>query len=145
MDVSHILKQFFSGNRYAARAAANENGALLIDTLFAIALYSVLALNLSLTGALMIKTRNRSVYNSVAMQLAMEKMEELSALNPELLTNDTDESETIAVGQRHFIRQVDITVLPEGPREAEVTVSAENEDIDVSVSLNSSFALWGTR
>ena len=116
-----------------------------MELLVAVVLGSILAMQILHSAITSSKTVNSAKRDSVASQLALEKLEELSLINPELLNDDYDETESLYENGIPYTRATDITINPDRSRQVDIDVSATNNIRGGTSSLSIAFHLWGSR
>lgn len=114
-----------------------------MEVLVSLVLLSLVAFNLAYSSVFSMKTFKRTLRHTLAAELAMEKMEELSATNPSSLDNNDDlqEPNVEAEGIR-FSRATDITVNSDGSRTVTVTVTGDEQSLGGNATFSTTFALW---
>jgi Tfp pilus assembly protein PilV len=127
------------------RSREAENGLTVVEVLVAATLLAVVGVSITQSSIMITQQNNRTVYRSQAIELATDKLEELATINPELLSDDLDESQTLTHEGHSFTRIVNITIRSNRARHALVTVRSDAPGIDVEVVIENSFALWGRR
>lgn len=129
-------------SRLARRKAS---GFALVEVLVAIALLAITALSVARSTIIAYNTMARNEYRAAAVQLAKEKLEELAAQSPVTLNDAQDQLETnVTFGKMKFSRTTNVTVNNDNSRTISVTVTGLNSQLGGTVTLQDSFALWGT-
>ena len=127
------------------RCNRRDRGFLLLEILVVLFLFSITALAVARSTLNSIQIRNRAVHSSVAMQLAMDQMEVLSAADPSTFDDSDDFADTVARGTAVFNRAVDFTVNGDGSRTVRVTIANTNEQVGGEADIINTFAMWGTQ
>lgn len=128
--------------RHSAHA---QQGMSLMEVLAAIVLLSIVPLGLTYSTILSYKTIHRNERHSLASQLALDRMEDLAAMNPANLSNALDEVENnLIVENASFTRVTDVTLNPDNSRTVTVTVTGNDPSLGGRATVTSTFALWGT-
>lgn len=121
----------------------NEDGFTLLETMVAIALFSIVALGIAYNSITSYRSAKLAVRHSIASQLALAKIESLQAVDPATLDATDNSSES---GLQHnnisFARSVAITVNADESRTVTVNVQTEDSAAD-AVTFSHTFALWG--
>jgi len=140
--ISYIKK---TRERFFRLFCKNERGMSLLESLAAISILSVVGLSLTYSTIASYKLTHRNIRNSVAAQLALEKMEELAARNPSTLSSaDNEFEEEVLVDNMAFNRNTEIEVNIDGSRTIFVDVDTNNESLGGRSSMINTFALWGS-
>ncbi|MCB0336433.1 MAG: prepilin-type N-terminal cleavage/methylation domain-containing protein [Bdellovibrionales bacterium] len=128
-----------SHNRISAEA-----GVTLIELLVAFAIFSVIALAFTFNSSQAHRTIDHSNRHAGMQQLAIEKIEELSAINPILLNDTYDDTESdLDIDGIEYERITDITINANGSRTIDVTINAENSSRATQFTLSHTISLWG--
>jgi len=124
----------------------NEDGFSLVEVLVALILSSIVALGIMQSTLTSYRFSQRMVNDSLAGQLALEKMEEISSISPQTL-DDTDDAveDPVVRNNISFIRTVDVSINADRSRTVAVRVQSKNSHIAIDTTLTNSFALWGER
>lgn len=123
----------------------DEGGFGLIEVIVASAIFAVISMSLLQSTFGFVRNRDRTVRNSMAMQLAVETMESFAAQNPESLSDANDTTETVSFQGIDFVRTVDVTVNSDRSRSVALQIESVNQNRGGSAVIQNSFALWGTR
>lgn len=127
------------------RCLGGQKGFLLIEVLVAVLLLSIASLSILQSTLMSYKTVIRNQRNSLAQQIALEKMEELAAENPANLGDGFDATEAeLVYDSVPFTRVTDVTVNADNSRSVVVTVLANETSLGGTATLSNNFALWGT-
>lgn len=121
-----------------------ECGFFLVEVLVVLVLFALVGMMLAHSSVLSEQTRTRAVHQSVAAQLAIEKMELLSAIDPITLTATNNSTENISHGVMQFKRTTAITVNADGSRTININVNSLNTPFVAKASATNTFALWGS-
>lgn len=135
-----LIRQLHPGRRYK-----KEEGFSLVEILVSLTLFSVLALNLLHSTVLSHRTAIRARRNSAAAQVALERMEQLSAVDPETLIGFNGESMVETRYNVTFTRTVAVAIEADRTRTVNVSVTNPNPETGGTATLTGSFALWGKR
>ncbi|MCB0320179.1 MAG: hypothetical protein KDD60_04580 [Bdellovibrionales bacterium] len=119
----------------------NESGMYIAEALVAITLLAVMGLGLAQATILSLKTRQKAAYDSVAHQLAVERMEEFANEDPASLMNGDSWDEKIERGVMSFNRNSSVVVNSNGSRTVYVDVIALSDRTESSASLSNTFYL----
>jgi len=122
-----------------------DRGFLLIEVLVAVLLLSIASLSILQSTVMSYKTVIRNQRNSLAQQIALEKMEELAGENPANLGDGFDATETgLVYDDISFTRVTEVTVNSDNSRTVVVSVAATETELGGEMTLSNNFALWGT-
>ncbi|MCB0333339.1 MAG: prepilin-type N-terminal cleavage/methylation domain-containing protein [Bdellovibrionales bacterium] len=121
----------------------NEQGFSIAEILCAMTLFAIFALGLAKTTILSMQMRHKSAYDSIASQLAVEKMEEFAGTDPSSLSDGDSWDESVSRGNMSFNRNSSVSVHSDGSRTVYVDVTAESSVSGSTVSLMNTFYLWG--
>lgn len=107
------------------QSKGGERGSSLIEILFSLALFSVVAMALTSTSITSSRTTVLTLRRNSAWILAGNKIEELSSRSVSSLSDSDDSTElNVQVGAMTFSRITDITEESDGSRKIEVIVQA---------------------
>lgn len=120
-----------------------ETGVTLIELLVAMTLIAVAFLAIADSTRTSFIQFKRSIRETQATELALEKMEELAATNPLSLTAGTH-SENISRDKIAFTRTFTITINANKSRTVTVSASADNTDLGGRCTLTNTFPVWGS-
>jgi type II secretory pathway pseudopilin PulG len=116
----------------------------MMEVLVAIGVLGIVALSTSYSTIVAYKIMKRNRRNAIAHQLCLEKMEQLAAVSPALLSDADDLTETpVTVDNVNYIRQTDVTVNSDNSRTVTVSVTPEVSGRAKGITLTNSFPLWG--
>lgn len=121
-----------------------ESGFSIVEALVAIVLLAIVGLASAKNSIMSMSTLKRSMRNSIATQLAVEKLEELGSIDP-INLDATDNLVEAAVTQDNisFNRTTTIVVNADQSRSITVVVAANDENLGGSYTATSRFSLWG--
>lgn len=119
-----------------------QKGLSIIEAMVSVSLLSVLMLATAHGISTSFKTTKREIRDSEALQLALEKMEQLAAIDPSTLTAAESGTEALTVDSIAFSRVTTVTVNADTSRTVQVQVTS-TEQGGGNVSLSNTFALWG--
>ena len=123
----------------------NEKGTSIIEVLVMLSFAAILGLGLTYSLIMSYRSAHKNAYHSAAMQLAIEKLEELKGVDPTDLTSADNQTESnVAVGQMRFTRVSTISVNTDRSRSVLVTVTSNNDAVTAQATISDIFALWGT-
>src|SRR3990167_7562709 len=109
------------------RYSLRTEGLSLIETVFGIFFIALLGIALGYSQILSLQTTSKSNNVSAASQLALEKLEEFAAQDPEALSSADNETESdVEHGSMSFTRTSTITIESDRSRTATVTVTSNN-------------------
>lgn len=132
--------------RTRRKLADDEGGVSLIEVMASILISSIIALGILKSAIAANNTSARSIRDNIAMQLAIEKMEEFSRTDPSTLDDGDDLSESGVTRDTYsFARISDVTIEADGTRTVNITVTSDATKTGSSVTIENSFALWGER
>lgn len=119
----------------------------LIELMVCLLVAALVSIGISKSSVLSLRLASKTRHDSAGVQLAMEKLEEFGAMDPQFLdeTKSAVETEVIRQGMS-FSRMVDVTINSDRSRQITVTVQALRGHGDSEpVTLADTFALWGER
>jgi prepilin-type N-terminal cleavage/methylation domain-containing protein len=122
----------------------HQRGTSLLEVLAVMVLFAIMALALMRTSAAALSMRGHTQMRSLMRQIAGEGMEEMAAQNPINLTDADDASASLTRAGLAFTRAIDVTVNADGSRTVDVTVTSTNSKFGRTVTISSTFALWGS-
>lgn len=131
--------------KVAPSSKKSESGLTIVEVLVAATLLAVVGVGITKSSITITQQNNRTVYRSQAIELATDKLEELATVNPELLSDDLDGTQSLTHEGHSFTRIVDVTIKSNRARHVLVTVRSNAPGVSVEVALENSFALWGRR
>lgn len=132
--------------RMRLKLSEDEAGVSLIEVLASILISSIIALGILKSAITANTTSARSIRDNIAMQLAIEKMEEFSRTDPSTLDDADDLSESGVTRDAYsFERVTDVTVEADGTRTVNIVVTSNATKTGSAVTIENSFALWGER
>lgn len=123
-----------------------QAGFSVVEVMLCVILLAIVALGISNSTVIAIRANNISSHNSLASQLAIERLEEYASNDPAILVTDATLSETgIVRDGRAFDRTTTVTINPD--RSRTVTVSVESVALEDGgrATISNTYALWGTR
>ena len=122
----------------------NEKGVSIIETIVALGIFSTVGMSLAYTSILHLNTRAGFVRRTASEQLAMEALEDYAQINPAVLFDDSDVTETgLSRNGMVFSRSIDVSINSNRTRLIAVTVT--NDATGSSLTLSGSYALWDKR
>ena len=108
----------------------------MVELLVTTFILSFISLGVAKSTVVAYKTSNHTRAESVAMQMAIETMEEYTSINPQTLADDSDTTDPIIVREGlSFSRVVDVTIDANRSRNVQVTVESNSPLIEVRVSI----------
>ena len=119
-----------------------NGGFSLIEVLVAMALLSVVMLSLSYNVIVSYRLMKRNERNSIAQQLAFEKMEQLAAVRPLSLSSANDLTETKVRSNISFTRTTTVLVNTDTSRTVTVSVNNNVHSLGGSASVTNTFVSW---
>ena len=72
-------------------------------------------------------------------------LENYSAVDPVLLGDDNDATDSVQVNHMSFTRIIDVTVNANRSRTVNISVQSNSEQIATAANVSNSFALWDKR
>ena len=121
----------------------NEKGISLIEILFGLLLVSVVAMGIVQSSTIALKSRTKSIKDTAAMQLALQSLENFSAIDPENLSDSDDLTEVLESRGIEYTRVVDITENDDKSKTVFVSVSSKGMTKPVSTSVT--LIEWGAK
>lgn len=134
------MKRVFSPFSFFGRN--REAGFTLIEVLAALTILSIVSLSLFRNVATSYQVMRRNERNSVAQQLAFEKMEELAAVRPLNLSSANNVTETVSRNYITFTRTAAIVVNADKSRTVTVTVTNKKPALGGSATVTNTFVSW---
>ncbi len=119
-------------------SGAREAGVTLIELVVAIVLMELAFLAIADSMRTSLIHFKRSLRETYATELAIEKMEELAAKDPLAISSD-GERENITVRSVKFVRSVEVTVRPDKSRLVTVSVTPEQTELGGKCILSNTF------
>ncbi|MCI5066015.1 prepilin-type N-terminal cleavage/methylation domain-containing protein [bacterium] len=123
----------------------SEEGITLVEVLVATVLLSVMAAAAITNLTMALWTAQLTEVNFAANSLAISKVEELSAVDVDLLDasyNSTENNVQWSDLNIAFTRTTTVTVNGDSSRTVNVNVATSGSKIPTSVQFNTTFALW---
>ena len=140
------LQNFFILDLRICRQTRNEQGTTLVEIIFATFLSLVIAMGILSSTLTSYQTAGGNSRNSVATQLALEKLEQFAAITPQNISSANNQTENdLLRDHMSFIRTVTVTTSSDRTRIVTVNVRAKNSRFQTNITLSNSFALWGER
>ncbi len=128
------------------RTYKNQRGFSLLETLVAVTFLAVAALAVLSSTTTALRLTKRSIRNSVASQLATQKMEELAGVDPALLSSANSSIESAVVfNNMTFQRQTTVSVNSNGSRTINVAVQNVDAARGGRANLTNVFPVWGNQ
>lgn len=129
---------------FSSDGTAGEGGFSLVEVMVAILILSVISLGSAYCTIMSLKVEKRNVRNAVAQELAVQKMEELAAMNPSSLSSANSVTESnVTYKNISYTRTTSISVNADNSRSITVTVNGNNSSLGGSASISTTYALWG--
>lgn len=125
-------------------ALKGEEGFSLIDVLVAVCLLAIMGISLAYSNVNTIQTVSRTERNAIALRLATEKLEQMSAIDPINISDINDSTESITWLGSPYTRVTDVTVNADGSRTILVTVTGGNTILGGSAEVEGTFQIWGS-
>lgn len=120
----------------------SDRGITIVEILVAVALLAIMGVSVSRSLIFITSENSRNITRALALKLALDRLEELAAVNPLTLSDSNDASGTVTENGRTFTRTVDVTRLDGGSRRVVVTVVNNAPVIPISVTVQNTFAPW---
>lgn len=128
----------------APRHDFRSSGFSIVECLVAVAILGIAALAASKGTIASYSYSKRSLRQSIATQLAEEKLEEYAATDPSLLTAASGLAEPyVTSGNVVYSRVSTVTVNADASRTVTVVVTPRRIGVGTAVSLQATLALWG--
>ena len=85
----------------------SEGGVSLIEVLVALVIFSIMGLSVAYSTMAKMNAQARNVRNNLALQIAMDSLEQYAAIDPDTL-DDTDDSTGVTVQRQgiNFLRDI---------------------------------------
>ena len=123
----------------------SETAFSLLEVMAAILLLSITTLGITRSTILSYRTGLRNERNGIALQLALQKMEDMAGVNPVTLSDANDAVETpLVIENLRFNRVTNVTVNGDNSRTVSVVVNSNKPELGGHAELENTFALWGT-
>lgn len=119
-----------------------EKGFTLIETLVAVALIAITMLALGQSVATADRSMKRGYRNSTALELAVQKLEQLGAVDPSTLSAASGGTETLTSNGISFTRVTTVTVNADNSRSVTVQVTGTLGK-GGNATLSNTFSEWG--
>ena len=121
-----------------------ESGFTIMEVLVAIVLLAFIGLASARNSIMSMTTLKRSIRNSIATQLAIEKIEELGAVDPTTLdAGDNSTEASIIQDNIEYSRATTVVVNSDQSRSVTVVVTPNDTQLGGSYTTTSRFPLWG--
>jgi len=121
-----------------------QQGFSLIEVLVAMVILSVVGLAVANNTIKSYSFMKRSIRNSLATQLALDKLEMVSAVNPTTLDSSDNTVETSVISKNiSFTRTTTITVNSDNSRTVTVEVNGNTESLGGRAIYTNRLSLWG--
>lgn len=134
------------GFPFPSNGRAKEEGLSIVEVLVALVFSSLVALGLTHASSVSFLTSHNSLTRSVAMILAMERLEEYSAINPDSLTAAMNQTQTLTRGSINYQRVTTVSINADRTRQIAVQVTHDCGGHDpITVTLTSVLVLRGQR
>lgn len=123
----------------------HERGMSILEVLFLMGFVAIIGLAVTHSTILSLDVTSKNIHSSAASQLAIETLEQYSTVSPNTLSNanNTFESDLDFEGMS-FNRTVSISINSDRSRTVQVVVASNNQKVDTSVSMENTYALWGS-
>ena len=128
-----------------AVSSSGEKGFFLMEVLVVICLFAILGLSIAQSNQTAVRMRGMAVHDSVAMQLAMESLENYASLDPATLNADDNYSDQVTRSGIKFQRTLTVNVNSDTSRTISVAVTGLNSALGGSANVSGTFALWGSQ
>ena len=118
---------------------------MIMEVMVALVLLSIIGLAVAKNSIMAMVALKRGIRNSVAMQLATEKLEQLGSVDPTTLANTTTTESALTVEDITFSRVSTVSQNTDGSKTVTVTVTPENSELGQEKVATSRFPLWGNK
>jgi type II secretory pathway pseudopilin PulG len=119
-----------------------ETGSIILEVLVAIVILSIMGLALVQSILMSLRTREHAVRTSLAMQVASDSLEEVSATNPSMLSDANDRNDQVTRAGVSFTRLIDVTVNADGSRTIDVSVVGTTTKLGGKANLSVTVIPW---
>jgi prepilin-type N-terminal cleavage/methylation domain-containing protein len=141
LQVMQLITKFITRKHYTRDSQA---GFSMVEVLAAVAILSVVGLAVAMNGIHTYTSIKRNERNSVARQLATEKLEEFASQDPSSLTAASGTTELNLTSHNMFFRRIStVTVNADSSITVSVSVSSNRTGVGGAVTLSNTFFLWG--
>lgn len=125
---------------------SEEGGFMLMDALVAIIISAIVALGVTQSALIAYRYSHQAEARAVARELAVERLEEYAAVDPESFTDGNQIIETgLSRSGITFTRTTDFSIESDRARLVVVTLVTTRTKIPVTVEISRAFTLWGER
>lgn len=125
-----------------AHSAKEEDGFFLLELMFVIMLFGVMAMGLCLANRTSMDSRVRAFIRCTALEIASDDLEQYAAINPINLSDTNDFIRTTNKYGLMFRETVDVTTNANGSRTVDVTIASLNAHMGSTVSLSGTYPIW---
>ena len=136
----------FSSFSRSSMPRNKQKGMSLLEVIIGLMFTAIVAMGITKSTLVSEKVAGRTTHNSEAMQIGLEILEQYASIDPQTLddTDDLSELELSRNGHR-FTRAVNITINADRSRTVAVRVKSVSPLINLDLSVEDTFALWGER
>jgi Tfp pilus assembly protein PilE len=122
----------------------SESGFSLFEILFGLLFISVMAIAITSSATVAMKTRATTIRNAGAMELVIDTLEDFTSRDPANLSDSDDSSTVISHKGNSFTRVVDVTANSDGSKTISVSVTG---DTSLGGKASSTITLidWGAQ
>ena len=110
-------------NIFTEVSESRESGSIMIEVLVGLILLSIMALGMTRSTLLSMRTRGHAVRTTTALQIASDTIEDYSSRSPSTLSDSDDLTDVVTRQGMDFDRTIDITVNSDTSVQIDVTVS----------------------
>ncbi|NMC64511.1 MAG: prepilin-type N-terminal cleavage/methylation domain-containing protein [SAR324 cluster bacterium] len=136
------LKKIFSLIR---QSLGGSQGFSLIEVMATILILAVTGLAIARSTIVSYRIMHRNERNAIALQLALQAMEEYATLSPVTLSASNDRSEPLVIyNNMKFARTSTVTVNGDNSRTVSIVVTPVDSELGGAATLTNTFPLWGT-
>ena len=132
--------------------AEREGGFFLIEALLGILLLAFLLISIGQSAIASLVSREQSVRQSAANQIAVDTLEQLKCINPSTLGDSYDIEESASESSKYVLRAsvrytrlIDVTEHADGSRTLSVEVRGPNERLGGRAAFNATVIPWGSQ
>lgn len=106
-------------------------------------LLALLGFAMTKSSEMAILLRGKSARHATAMEIALDRIEEISGMDPAQLDDSDDSVSMVVRDGKAYNLSVDVTVNADGSRSVEIDVKGDSR-FGGSASLRTTLPLWGS-